>query len=232
MKLHYLQHVPFETPRAILEWAKEREFSFSATRFFAGEDLPEDLPDFLVIMGGPMSAHDEDRYPWLAEEKTYLKKAVEAGIPVLGICLGAQLLAEVLGAKVYKGPYREIGWFPVELTAEGREHPLFRGLPSRFVAFHWHGETFDLPQGALHLARSAGCEHQAFVWGERVLALQFHLEMTPEGAEDLLKHCPEDLHPPGPYVQEEQGVRGKPEFYQEARGILFRLLDRLSGLQS
>jgi len=232
MRLHYLQHVPFETPRAILDWARERGFSLSATRFFAGEPLPEELPDFLVIMGGPMSVHDEGEYPWLREEKAFVKRALSAGIPVLGVCLGAQLMAEALGARVYKGRFREIGWFPVELTEEARSHPLFEGLPRRFMAFHWHGETFDLPEGALHAARSEGCLHQAFLWEGRALALQFHLEMTPEGAEDLLKNCPEDLRPPGPFVQDAEGVRGRPEYYEETRKILFRLLDRLCGLKS
>ena len=229
MICRYLQHVPFETPRAIFDWARERGHSLEGVHLFAGEALPEEFPELLIVMGGPMSVHDEGEYPWLKAEKAYLERALEAGTKVLGICLGAQLLAEILGAEVTKNPYKEIGWFPVKLTEEARKHPLFKDLPEEFPAFHWHGETFGLPEGALHVAYSEACRHQAFLYHNQALALQFHLEMTPEGAEDLLKYSAGDLEP-GPYVQEPEEIRGKTSFYETTREILFALLDRFVSL--
>ncbi|OAQ21367.1 type 1 glutamine amidotransferase [Thermosulfurimonas dismutans] len=225
MVCHYLQHVPFETPRAIFEWARDRGLQISGTRLFLNESLPESLPDFLIIMGGPMGVHDEDRYPWMPEEKAYIKKSIENGIKILGICLGAQLLAELLGAEVTKNPYKEIGWFPVRLTKEALAHPLFEGFPEEFQAFHWHGETFAIPKGAIPLAYSEACRNQAFLYQERILGLQFHLEMTPEGAAELLENSKEDLEP-GPYVQNQEEILGEPSLYHETRELLFKLLDR------
>ncbi len=229
MDILYLQHVPFETPRTILDWARERGHRIKGVHLYQGDPLPQETPDFLVIMGGPMSVHDQEEYPWLAAEKDYLRGMLAQEIPILGVCLGAQLLAEALGARVEKNPVKEIGWFPVQLKEAALEHPWFRDFPREFPAFHWHGETFSLPEGALHLASSEACVNQAFVWKDRVLALQFHLEMTPEGAEDLLRHSASDLVP-GPYVQSPEEIRGKPEFYELTRSLLFRLLDRMTAL--
>jgi len=225
MVCHYLQHVPFETPRAIFDWIRERGLSISGTRLFLNEALPNDLPDLLIIMGGPMGVHDEDRYAWMPAEKAFIQKTITRGTKILGICLGAQLLAELLGAEITKNPYKEIGWFPVRLTQEARAHPLFEGFPQEFQAFHWHGETFTLPQGALPLAYSEACQNQAFLYQDRVLGLQFHLEMTPEGAAELLENSQEDLEP-GPYVQNPEEILGDPSLYRQTRELLFKLLDR------
>ncbi|MBX6423662.1 type 1 glutamine amidotransferase [Thermosulfurimonas sp. F29] len=229
MKGLYLQHVPFETPRAILDWADERGHELRGIHLFAGDPLPREFPELVVVMGGPMSVHDEDRYPWLPEEKGYLREALAAGSRILGICLGAQLLAEILGAEVVKNRHKEIGWFPVHLTDEALKHSLFEGLPREFPAFHWHGETFGLPEGAMHVAYSEACRNQAFLYRDQALALQFHLEMTPEGAEDLLRHSAEDLVP-GPYVQSPEEIRGRDSLYRTTREILFTLLDRFVDL--
>ncbi len=227
-RLHYIQHVPFETPGAILDWARSRGAEVSHTRVFLDEPFPSALDfDFLILMGGPMSVHDEGQYPWLVEEKAFLKNILgedEDRIKILGICLGAQLLAEALGAEVFPNKYKEIGWFPIELTEAGRAHPLFRGWPSSFDVFHWHGETFSLPAGALRLARSEACENQAFLYEDRVLALQFHLEVTPELVAGLLEESASDLTP-GPYVQEPEAIKGQPELYSFCHEKLFQLLD-------
>ncbi len=226
MKCHYLQHVPFETPRAIFDWIKERGYQVSGTRVFLSEPFPGECPDFLIIMGGPMGVHDEDRYPWMPEEKSFIRRCLENGrTKLLGICLGAQFLAELLGAEVTRNPYKEIGWFPVRLTPEALAHPLFEGFPEEFQAFHWHGETFSLPEGALPLAYSEACRNQAFLYQDRVLGLQFHLEMTPEGAAELIENCKEDLEP-GPYVQSQEEILGEAELYRSTRELLFKLLDR------
>ncbi|MGH9785594.1 MAG: type 1 glutamine amidotransferase, partial [Terriglobia bacterium] len=144
---------------------------------FRGEAVPDDLVGSLglIAMGGPMGVYEADRYPFLRDEQRLIRQAAEAGIPVLGICLGAQLIAAALGARVYPGPHKEIGWYPVEVTPQD---DFTAALPSRFTAFHWHGDTFDLPPGATRLFRSDLYENQGFRWGRNVLAIQFHLEIT------------------------------------------------------
>lgn len=195
MRLHYFQHVPFEGLAGIERWAVKEGLQISRTRFFEDDPLPklEDI-DLLVIVGGPMSVNDERDYPWLADEKHFIDRAIRAGKPVLGICLGAQMIASVLGAKVYRNKEKEIGWFPVELTKAGRESCL-RVIGKRRTVFHWHGETFDLPSGARHLAKSAVCRNQAFQYGDSVIGLQFHLEMTPQSLKAIIRHCRKEILP-------------------------------------
>jgi GMP synthase-like glutamine amidotransferase len=194
MRVHCLQHVDFEDPGSIMAWARERGAHLTVAHLHRAAPLPmENLPDLLVVMGGPMSVNDEQRHPWLKAEKRFIRKVLQAGKPVLGICLGAQLIAAALGAAVEPNAQREIGWFDIQATAAAADHPLGRLLPARCCVLHWHGETFHLPPGAVHLATSAACRHQAFAWGARALGLQFHLEMTPEGLQRLVRHCPDDL---------------------------------------
>lgn len=131
----------------------------------------------LVVMGGPMGVYEMDRYPFLAREVALIREAVRGGLPVLGVCLGSQLLAHALGARVYPNPVKEIGWYPVEVTADGEGDGLLKHLAPRRVVFQWHGDTFDLPEGAVHLAHAPACHHQAFRWGDRAYGLQFHLEV-------------------------------------------------------
>ena len=163
MRLHYLQHEPIETPGNILKWAQERGISVSSTLFYRDDRLPklEDF-DWLVIMGGSMSINDESRYRWLVPEKRFIESTINSGKKILGICLGAQLVANVLGAKVIKQMHKELGWFPVRLTGEALNEPVCRNIPSEVAVFHWHGERFDLPTGAIHLAESNACINQAF----------------------------------------------------------------------
>jgi GMP synthase-like glutamine amidotransferase len=226
-RVHWLQHVPFEGLGAIGPWLAERGARVTATRCHAAEDLPAlDDFDWLIVMGGPMSVHDRDRYPWLAAEQRLVADAIAAGRTVLGICLGAQLIAQALGARVFRAPERETGWFPIEPVAPPTGHP-FADLFSRpDDVFHWHGETFDLPAGAVPLARSAACAHQAFALGSRVLALQFHLEMTPGGARALIEHCPDDLAP-GPCVQPAAAILSDESRFRDAHTHMGRVLDAL-----
>ncbi len=202
MILHYLQHVPFEGLGSIEKWAVEKGHSITSTRFFSDYCLPPiDHFDGLVVMGGPMNIYEHERYPWLNDEKRFLKQAIASGKVVLGICLGAQLLADVLGAKIYSNRLKEIGWFPVCKSIETKECKVFRRFPSLLDVFHWHSDTFDLPAGAVRLASSAACENQAFSFYDRVIGLQFHMETTKQGVERLITNCREELID-GPYIQE------------------------------
>lgn len=223
--VHCLQHVSFEPPARIASWAEERGVAMTVARLFDGDPLPgaADI-EGLVVMGGPMSVHDDSKYPWLAEEKKLIEHTLRAEKPVLGVCLGAQLIAAVLGARVHRNRFQEIGWFRVEATAAGRAHPDFP-LCAAFVPFHWHGDTLELPAGATQLARSAACEQQAFAWSDRVLGLQFHLEVTADGIQEMIAHC-HDMGS-GPYVQSpEEMLATPPARYDDAGGILYELLDR------
>jgi GMP synthase-like glutamine amidotransferase len=204
MRSHYLQHVPFEGLGSIELWLKSAGYSISCTKLFESVDLPDqDIIDLLIVMGGPMSVNDEDVYPWLVAEKEFIRKAIDLGKPVLGICLGAQLIANAMGAKVYKSSKTEIGWFPVNAVSN-RSDSLF-SFPESSQVFHWHGETYDLPTGATLLASSAGCVNQAFQLGDSVIGLQFHLETTARSATELVNNCRDELVP-AEYVQTEEGI--------------------------
>lgn len=197
MKAHYIQHVPFEGLGCIAPWLKNNHFDISVTRQFAGDRLPDPgALDFLIVMGGPMGVNDQDQYPWIPAEKAFIKAVVESETPVLGICLGAQFIASAMGARVYQNGEKEIGWFPVQAATSGGNF----AFPDSLEVFHWHGETFDLPEGAVHLARSRACENQAFQLGDRVLGLQFHLETTPDSAAAMVEHCGHELVQ-GPWIQ-------------------------------
>ena len=163
--------------------------------------------DLVIAMGGPMGVNDEQSHPWLVPEKEFLRQAIRLGQAVVGICLGAQLIASALGSTVYPGRHTEIGWFPVEAVDPSSD--VFQ-LPGGLTAFHWHGETFDLPDGAVRLAKSEACDNQAFQLGRNVVGLQFHLETTPQSVALLLRHCGHELVP-GKYVQTESVIRDMSE---------------------
>lgn len=227
MKIHYFQHVPFEGLGCIEGWARAASHHLSATRFFENEPLPEiETIDWLVVMGGPMGAGDEERYPWLTPEKKFIEKAIGQGKVVLGVCLGAQLIADVLGAKVFPNEYREIGWFPIRLTNEGRNSTLFRFLPHEFDVFHWHGDTFDMPVSAVHLARSEACRNQAFMYAEQVLGLQFHLELSPDNVKELIKNCSAELVE-GKFIQSYSQLLEPTEVFNCTNRVIKELLDRI-----
>ncbi|ATE60476.1 type 1 glutamine amidotransferase [Thauera sinica] len=208
MHAHILQHVAFEGPGSIAAWLEMAGCDIGCTRFHDGEALPDPATvDLLVVMGGPMSVNDEAEFPWLAEETRFVGDIIRRGRPVLGVCLGAQLIASALGARVFPNREREIGWFPVEAVAHG--DPALFGFPPSVEVFHWHGETFDLPDGAVRLARSAACDNQAFQFGKAVIGLQFHLETTPASAQQIVEHCRAELRP-APHVQSEAEILAAP----------------------
>lgn len=207
MRVQVLQHVPFEGLGSIEAWLSERGAAVHTTRFYQSPVLPDLRSiDLVIAMGGPMSVNDEREHPWLKEEKAFVKEAVDRGCGVLGVCLGAQMIASALGARVFANAHREIGWFQVQAVVADAD--AFR-FPPQATVFHWHGETFDLPPGAIHLAKSAGCKNQAFQIGSNVIGLQFHLETTPETADQLIRHCRDELVA-GEYIQTEQALRSVP----------------------
>lgn len=230
MRIHCLQHVPFEGPAAIEWWAREKGYSLQRTRLFAEDTFPsQDEFDLLVILGGPMSVHDGDEYPWLAKEKEFLNQSLASQKVILGICLGAQLLSEALGGEVYPNEEREIGWFSLRRSSELAESWVNTLWPEVITVFHWHGETFSVPQKAVLLGSSDACENQGFMWEERVFAFQFHLETTSQSAHDIVANCSGDLSGASLWVQSEKDIRDTPpEAYVQVNNLLFTLLNTLS----
>ena len=185
--------------------------------------------DWLVIMGGPMNVYEEVQYPWMRDEKSFIGRAIENKKLVLGICLGAQLIADVLGARISKNSHKEIGWYPVYPTARPDPLPQVSALGSVLEGLHWHADTFELPPRALHLSRSEACENQAFVYDNRVLGLQFHLEVTVDGLQALVQNCAHEITE-GRFVQTPEKLLADPQRTRQANRIMNRLLDDLAGL--
>lgn len=226
MRAHYLQHVPFEGLGSIELWLQNAGYEISSTQFFNSEILPEiEEIDFLIVIGGPMSVNDILEHHWLAKEKDYIRGTIEAGKPVLGICLGAQLIADSMGGKVFPNAVKEIGWFPVNRVEN--ENALVFQFPKEIEVFHWHGETFSLPQGAFQIAESKGCKNQAFQIGSNVIGLQFHLETTPVSAQAIVENCRDELVE-GKYIQSEAEIMSAPqEHYSSINSLMGRILEYL-----
>ncbi len=222
VRVHWLQHAEHEGLGSIEPWLKARGHQITRTRFHLDERLPQANDfDWLIVMGGPMNIYEEAAFPWLRDEKRLLKAALESGKRVLGICLGAQLIADQLGGPVTRNPHQEIGWFPIRREAGAAHSGLVADWPETFDVFHWHGDSFALPPGALHLASSAGCRNQGFQYGRRVLGVQFHLEITaPDLAEWLRVPDNHELRP-APYVQ-------RPAEMQADTGRFTRLNERMT----
>ena len=185
MRLLVLQHIACEHPGAFSDVIDARGVEAVAVELDRGEPPPDWREfDAMLAMGGPMGANDDAEHPWLGAEKRLVREAVDAGVPFLGVCLGVQLLAAALDARVYSLERAEVGVLPVDLTADGRRDPLFAGIDDPLVSLQWHGDTFDLPDGAVLLASSPAAPNQAFRAGESAYGVQFHLEVTPEMARE------------------------------------------------
>lgn len=224
MRIHYLKHVPFEGLGSMEDMFVGKGCELSRTCMYEDQSLPSIHEiDALVVMGGPMGVGDDDEYPWLTLEKEFIESVIKRDIPVLGVCLGAQLIANVLGAKVSKNTHEEIGWYPVHRTDELSDRRL-HNLPARFDALHWHGDTFGIPEGASNFMASEACANQGFAYGASTLALQFHLEMLPSHVHAIYQECgkPEKTDT---YIQGLEEMLAPAEKYQQARKVLENFLD-------
>jgi len=232
MHIHYIQHVAFEGLGAMQPYLLEKGHDLSVTHLYAGEALPTvDNFDWLLVMGGPMGIYDYDEYPWLKAEKAFIRQAIDAGKTMLGVCLGAQLIADVLGSAadkraVYAGQHKEIGWFDIHKSAELDETVLGDVFPDTLEAFHWHGDMFDVPAGAKAVGSSAACPNQGFVYDNRVVSFQFHLETTPESAAALIENCGDELDG-SIYVQSAQEMLSDKQRFTQLNQTMYAVLDAL-----
>lgn len=194
MKIAYIIHADFEKPGFIETWAKKNNHKCREYSSYKGESLPQPNEfDFLVVMGGPQSPLSMEKSPYLKNEIDLIKKALAQNKCIIGICLGAQLIGEALGAKTERSPYREIGVFPIMLLDGAKSDPIFSKLPRVFDVMHWHNDMPGLPIGAELIAKSEGCPRQIFRYGDRVYGFQCHFEMTKDLAQGMIANCPDDL---------------------------------------
>lgn len=219
MIIDVLQHVPFEDLAAIKDWGEEQGHSFRVHHLYEKAVLP-DVQDIamLIILGGPMSANDTDR--WIEEERTLIRQLMEQQKPMFGICLGAQQIAKALGATVFQGEQKEVGWYPIQTVTTH-----FPFIPDKMTVFHWHGEQFSLPHGATRLFGNEVCENQGFIYRDNVIGLQFHFETTRESMEKLIVHD-KDYLDDSAFVQSEEVMKAA-VLPAENVDVLYRLLDHL-----
>lgn len=219
------QHVPFEGPGIIAEWAQARDRELQVVHSYRGDSVtPGADAAFLVVMGGPMSVNDTAEHPWIEPELDIIRQRIATDLPTLGVCLGAQLIAKACGSEIYKAEENEIGWYPVQrVTAEG----LGQYLPEQFTPLHWHGETFDLPSQAVHLAQTDACPQQAFQVGRHVLGMQYHIEATYESVTALIEHCGHEIGD-GPFeMPADEILTRMPGVEATLYPMLFAVLDAL-----
>ena len=226
MKLFVFQHASFESPGFIADWADNRTVDIQLIRVFSRQDFPpvEDA-EGLILLGGPMSIHDTVRFSWLVQEKIFLEKWLKTGKPVMGICLGAQLLADLLGGRVYSLVHQEIGWFPIQKNAFLKHPFLDLFSENTLPAFHWHGETFDIPEGAVPLFSSEATQNQAFIWNNQIFAFQFHWEVTPKNVQLLIENGETEMRKGGPFVQSPEKMLLSKSFFETSHQLISAGLD-------
>lgn len=227
MRVHWLQHAEHEDLGCIAPWLAARGHEVRLTRLQRGEapPAPESF-DWLIVMGGPMNIYEHALYPWLVPEKQLIRRALDGGKRLLGICLGSQLVADQLGGPVSRNPEVEIGWHPLRLTEAGRGAAAFAGFPEEFTAFHWHGDTFALPLGCESLMGSEACARQAYALGTRVAGIQFHLEVTAANARDWFAV---ERPTPARYVQRPESILAELPNFAANNRLMRQLLGNLEG---
>lgn len=224
-KIYILQHVSFEGPGMILPILNKMGLSSRIIHLYKNEKIPtKQETDRLIVMGGPMNMEDEEQYPWLRTEKKLIRDLIESGKPVLGICLGAQLIAHVMGNDVYPAKDHEIGWYPILLTKQAEDHSATKSWKKEPMVYHWHGNTFDLPVGAVHLASTKLCKNQAFILNENVIGLQFHLEIGRPEVEKMIENWGR-YRKSGPSVQSPEEMLQKSDAAAETKKMLEQLLE-------
>lgn len=228
MRIHFLQNASFERPGYLENLIRGNGYYSTCTPLFRSTETPDIHSfDLLIILGGPMNVYQEKEFPYLIEEKKFIEKSINAGKKVLGICLGAQLIATVLGARVTTNLVKEIGWFPVRLSDDYKRHRLLKNIPAEFVPMHWHGDTFQIPSGAKRIASNEACQNQGFIYDERVMGLQFHLETSSESLEEMVKNCHGELID-GKFIQKEADlISGARQFMSSANRIMEQLFKAL-----
>jgi|SRR5690625_2780397 len=225
MRIHGLVNDPAAGLSLIEDWATAKGHYTSITKVYNGEKFP-DMKDFdmLVILGGEAGAYDEDKYPWLIKEKEYILQTIQANKSVLGICLGSQMIAEVLGGSVNPNVHAEIGWWELDFKDNYDSHPLLNGLPKKITPFQFHGDTFDLPDNIINLASSQASKNQVFTYGDRVLGLQFHPEFTKDQLQKIIDSKRFTIKK-GIYTQLPEYFLACDENFQNMKTYLFKLLD-------
>lgn len=225
MKILCIIHANFETSGVIADWARKRDHSFSVIRPYTGEDCPNIQGyDFLIVMGGPQSPLELKKCPYLKSEIELIQQALAQNKTILGFCLGAQLIGEALGTNTERSPEKEVGIFPVELTAEAANDPLFVGLPSKLPVIHWHNDMPGLTKDSILLASSKGCPRQVVRYRNRVYGFQCHLEITQEGIKTMVEACPGDLKP-SRFTQSKAELLEQD--YTGINKVMLTILDRL-----
>lgn len=225
MRIHYIQHVPFEGLGYIEQWLTEHKHTVTATRMWMQEKLPAlDAFDVLIVLGGPMGVYDDHLLPWLSDEKNFIYAAIREDKKVIGICLGAQLMACVLGATVFTNKYKEIGWYPVKIDCSLGDW-LGRQVPEELKVFHWHGDKFDIPYGGVIHAGSAACNHQVFTYGNSIIGLQFHLEATTQTIQAMLEHGAHEITE-APYIQTAEEMVAQQAF-EEPNRLMGWILEKM-----
>lgn len=227
MNIHIIQHIFYEGAGCIENWAAQNHHSLHYIHLHKGHEFPQaSTIQALIVLGGTMGAYEDHLYDWMHTEKQFLKEVIESGKPVLGICLGSQLLASALGANVFKHKHTEIGWHTVFLTEKGQKSPFLAGCPHTMFTMHWHGDTFELPKGAEWLAYSDATPNQAFSYGNNVLALQFHPEFDAPLIKTLCDMAGETLKNER-YTQSAPHILGESEHIPLANQYMFAILTNL-----
>lgn len=224
MRVHWLQHADFEDLGCIAPWLAALGITPGRTRLYAGEPPPPvEAIDWLIVMGGPMNIYEYERHPWLRAEKAFIKNALVAEMKLLGICLGAQLIADALGGPVARNAHSEIGWFPLKRRETAQASKFFSDFPETFTAFHWHGDSFAIPPGANSLMASEACANQAYEMAGRIAAIQFHLEVTAANARIWFE---QERPATARYVQTPEEILSDVSRFADNNRLMFRLLEK------